>query len=90
MPQLMDHGRPVDPERQCEARVKGSYHRRKKPAIVDRHFCAYHSGLAGPRFDALRDVDEEAQGPCGAAQVGEEKTSLKESDVPAIEAEQRR
>lgn len=62
MPQPMDHGHPVDLERQCEATVRGSYHRCKKPAIVDRHFCAYHSGVAEPRLDPLRDIDEEATG----------------------------
>jgi hypothetical protein len=62
MPQPMDHGHPVDPERKCEGKVKNSYRRCKKPAIVDRHFCAYHSGLAGPRFDPMRGIDEESPG----------------------------
>ncbi len=60
MPQPMDHGHPVDLERQCEAKVRNSHHRCKKPATVDRHFCAYHSGLAGPRFDPMRDINHEA------------------------------
>src|SRR5918992_1360875 len=51
----MDHGYKVDPDRQCEAKIKNTYLRCKKPAIVDRHFCAYHSGLAGPRFDPFRE-----------------------------------
>ena len=55
----LDHGYPIDPDRQCEAKVKGTHHRCKKPPIVDRHFCAYHSGLAGPRFDPFRDIEEE-------------------------------
>ncbi len=42
-----------------EAKVKDSYHQCKSPTIVDRHFCAYHSGLAGPRFDPFRDIGEE-------------------------------
>jgi hypothetical protein len=56
MHQPMDHGYLVDPRRPCEAKVKGSYRWCKKPAIVDRHFCAYHSGLAGPRFDPFRKI----------------------------------
>ncbi len=54
-----DHGYPVDPERQCEAKVKDTHHRCKSPTIMDRHFCAYHSGLAGPRFDPFRDIGQE-------------------------------
>ena len=57
----MDHGYPVDPKRQCEAKVKGTHHQCKNPAIVDRHFCAYHNGLAGPRFDPFRDIGEEEE-----------------------------
>ena len=59
MPRPMDHGYPVDLERQCEAKVKNSYRRCKKPALVDRHFCAYHGGLAEPRFDPFREIVEE-------------------------------
>jgi hypothetical protein len=55
----LDHGYPVDADRQCEAKVKDSHHQCKSPTIVDRHFCAYHSGLAGPRFDPFRDIGEE-------------------------------
>jgi len=60
MPHPMDHGYPIEPKHQCEAKVKNSYRRCKKPAIVDSHFCAYHSGVAGPRFDPFREVGEEA------------------------------
>ena len=56
MPQAMDHGYPVDAARQCEAKEKNSYRRCKKLALVDKHFCAYHSGLAGPRFDPFREI----------------------------------
>ncbi len=42
-----DYGYPVDPKRQCEAKVKGTRHRCKKLPIVDRHFCAYHSVMTG-------------------------------------------
>ena len=59
MPRQMDHRHPVDPYRQCEAKVKKSYRRCKEPAIVESHFCAYHSGLAGPRFDPFREIGEE-------------------------------
>ncbi len=59
----LDHGHPIDPERQCEAKVKGTHHRCKKPAIVDRHFCAYHNGHAGPKFDPFRGIDEEKPSP---------------------------
>ena len=59
MPRPMDHGYPVDLERQCEAKVKNSYRRCKKPALVDRHFCAYPGGLAEPRFDPFREIVEE-------------------------------
>ena len=55
----LDHGYPVDPDRQCGAKVKGTHHRCKRPTVVDRHFCAYHSGLGGPRFDPFRDIGEE-------------------------------
>ena len=47
--------------RQCEAKVKGTHHQCKNPAIVDRHFCAYHNDLAGPRFDPFRDIGEEEE-----------------------------
>ncbi len=59
MPRQMDHGHLLDPDRQCEAKVKKSYRRCKKPAIVERHFCAYHSGFAGPRFDPFREIGGE-------------------------------
>jgi hypothetical protein len=59
----LDHGYPVDAKRQCQAKVKNSHHRCKNPAIVDRHFCAYHSGLAGPRFDPFRGTGEEEDFP---------------------------
>ena len=59
MPRPIDHGYLVDSERQCEAKVKNSYRRCKKPALVDRHFCAYHGGLAEPRFDPFREIVEE-------------------------------
>jgi len=72
MPQPMDHYHPVDPERQCEGKVKNSYRRCKKPAIVDRHFCAYHSGLAGPRFDPCVTLLRKPQELRRTAQVGED------------------
>ena len=59
MPRQMDHGYRVDPEQQCEAKVKNSCRRCKKPALVDRHFCAYHGWLAAPRFDPFREIVEE-------------------------------
>ena len=67
MPPQMDHGHPVDPDRRCEARVKKSYRLCKKPAVVESHFCAYHSGFAGPRFDPFREIgeeDSERSNPC--------------------------
>lgn len=65
MAQAIDQGYPVDPERQCEAKVKNTYRRCKKPAIVGRHFCGYHSGFASPRFDPFREAaDEEPEGAC--------------------------
>ena len=76
MPQPMDHGYLVDPQRQCEGNVKTSYRRCKKPAIVDRHFCAYHSGLAGPRFDPFREIGKEAPQPSNPRRRGGEPTSV--------------
>ena len=58
-PRTLDHGYRIDPDRQCAARVKGTHHRCKKPAVVDRHSCAYHSGIAGPRIGPLREMIEE-------------------------------
>ena len=63
MIKTLDPEYPVDPKRQCEAKVKGTHHQCKKPAIMDRHFCAYHSGLAGPRFDPFHDIGKEEDFP---------------------------
>ena len=48
MPQPMDHGHPIDPDRFCTALTKRGA-QCKNHALLDRQFCAYHGGEAEAR-----------------------------------------
>jgi len=60
MPRPMDHGYPVNLERQCEAKVKNSYRRCKKPTLVGRHFAPITVGLPLTSLDFFK---QHASGP---------------------------